>query len=821
MPASADLHVHSKYSDRPSEWILRRIGSPESFTEPLEVYRKCIERGMKFVTISDHNRIDGALAIAHLPNTFISSELTTYFPDEGAKVHFLVTGVTEAQFAICNELRTNIYDLRRYIIDEDICHSVAHPLFRPNDRLSPDHIEKLMVLFNRFEQINGTRDGRASEMVKAIFGGISPELIDKLADKHGIEPVGPAPWNKTFTGGSDDHGGVYIASAYTTTPDCETVEKYLDFIRNGNHEPGGGSGNSIMLAHSFYHIAYSYYKRRLLNNDSAQSSLIATLFSRLLEASAPKPTSITDRAKGYVRSVITRRKVRKMSPVEQDLVAEFTELFANVKHGTDDGHAPTDMTDQHTFDLACNITHRLSYSFFKNFLANMTSGNMLQSLQTIASLGPVAMSISPYLASMATQHKDEKFMQDVARRFDVSRPMEYRSGKWAWLTDTFNETNGVAMTIKQMASAAKLRDADLTVVTSLPVEPNAAYPVRNFEPIGRFNVPEYEELKLAVPPFLEMLAWLEDQRFSQLVISTPGPVGLTGLLAGRLMGLRMIGIYHTDLPRYVQLLTEDNALAQGTARAMVWFYSQMDLVLAPSRAYRKELMDMGIDPARIQVIGRGIDTERFSPAKREEGFFKQYGMNEGFTYLYVGRVSQEKNVHVLAEAFEHVHQQNPTAQLAIIGGGPQLEDLKKSHRLPFIHFLGEITGHELTRAYASADAFVFPSTTDTFGNVILEAKASGLPCIVTNQGGPSELVEDRMTGLIINLDQRGALVHAMKKIAADKVEHTRMRRAARAAVLDRDWLAVFDEFKTMCEPPTAGPTMWSTGHALPRRTVSS
>src|SRR5690242_15913500 len=97
MTARADLHVHSKHSNRPSEWILRKFGAPESFTEPREIYRICRERGMRFVTISDHDAISGALEIAHLPGTFLSSEVTVEFPEDGCEIHCLVTGITEAQ----------------------------------------------------------------------------------------------------------------------------------------------------------------------------------------------------------------------------------------------------------------------------------------------------------------------------------------------------------------------------------------------------------------------------------------------------------------------------------------------------------------------------------------------------------------------------------------------------------------------------------------------------------------------------------------------------------------------------------------------------
>ena len=134
--SKCDLHVHSKYSDRPSEWFLRRMGTPESFVEPQEVYRNARQKGMDFVTISDHNCIRGALEIAHLPGTFISNEVTTYFPENGSKVHILVTGINEEQFRMIQELRADIYRLQEYLMGEDIICSVAHVLFRVNGRLT-------------------------------------------------------------------------------------------------------------------------------------------------------------------------------------------------------------------------------------------------------------------------------------------------------------------------------------------------------------------------------------------------------------------------------------------------------------------------------------------------------------------------------------------------------------------------------------------------------------------------------------------------------------------------------------------------------------
>ena len=134
--SKSDLHVHSKYSNRPKQWFLRRIGAPESFSEPLDIYKCCKEAGMDYVTITDHNTIKGSLDIAHLPNTFISSILTTYFPENKCKIYCIVSGINEDEFTSLLQHRENIYDLREYIHSNNIAHSIAHPLYQINNRLT-------------------------------------------------------------------------------------------------------------------------------------------------------------------------------------------------------------------------------------------------------------------------------------------------------------------------------------------------------------------------------------------------------------------------------------------------------------------------------------------------------------------------------------------------------------------------------------------------------------------------------------------------------------------------------------------------------------
>ena len=163
-----DIHVHSKYSKQPSQWILKKIGCPESFTEPLQIYQIAKDRGMSHVTISDHNTIDGALEIAHLSDTFISEEITTYFPDDGCKVHILALNINEKQHADIHKIRQNIYELAQYLNKEKILSVVAHPLYAVNDKLTISHFEQMLLLFQNFE-LNGARNSRENECLCLVM----------------------------------------------------------------------------------------------------------------------------------------------------------------------------------------------------------------------------------------------------------------------------------------------------------------------------------------------------------------------------------------------------------------------------------------------------------------------------------------------------------------------------------------------------------------------------------------------------------------------------------------------------------------------------
>jgi glycosyltransferase involved in cell wall biosynthesis len=789
--SSADLHVHSKYSDRPSEWFLRRIGSPESFVEPLALYRTCREHGMDYVTITDHNSISGALEIAHLPGTFLSSELTTYFPENGCKVHCLVWGITEKSFRELDAIRPNIYDLHRYMNENHIVHAIAHPLFLVNDRLTVEQFEKLILMFKRFETLNGSRHPRAGLLARTVFENLTPDVIDKLADRHHLAPTGSEPWKKFLTGGSDDHSGLYTAEAHTVTPHAATVFDFLQHLSEGQHQTGGRAGTSVRLAHSLYGIAYSYYENRFLKSSTGKDSMIGGMLKRIVEEPKAPETGLRAALVQPIRRMVFEQKKKQLSDIEKMLFEEIAAIRRrSVTETPEEGDAPL-REDDRKFKSACRISQQLTFTFIQRFIEQIQRGGLIESIQSFASLGPVALGLAPYLTAFSVQHKDENFLCEVASSFTGTEKLMKRSGKRAWFTDTFTDMNGVVNTIRTLATMAHKEGKEITVVTCLPEKPVSDFPVKNFRPVGTFLLPEYQKQELVYPPFLEIINWLEEEEIDEVIISTPGPVGLAALGAARLLKLKVRGIYHTDFPQYVLHLSGDEHMEDLTWRYMAWFYEGMDRLAVPSQTYLDQLVGKGFDRKKLYVMPRGVDLDRFSPEKRNENYWRTFGLNRGFKFFYAGRISKEKNLENLLDAFSALaNEENFDAQLILAGDGPHLEEFKKKYTHEHILFTGRLDGEELAQAYASADFFVFPSLTDTFGNAVLEAHASGLPALVSEEGGPCEIVRSHNSGLVVDMCCPVALAEALRSVRNNTVLRDELRVGALARAKDSRWETV-------------------------------
>jgi glycosyltransferase involved in cell wall biosynthesis len=790
-----DLHIHSKFSARSEDWLFRRFDFPDSCTEPLDVYTQLREHGMDFVTITDHDCIEGCLAIADKPRTFISEQVTTYFPQDPCKVHVLVWGITPAQHQDISVFRSNIFELQKYLAENRIAHAIAHPLYSVNGKLTASHLERLTLLFKHFEGINGLRDSLLSDLAGKLLRELTPAKIDDFANRHDLAPSHPEPWKKVLVGGSDDHGGKFFASAFTETPKAKTATEFLAHIRAGRCQPKGRAGTPLALSHGFYNTLSSFIQGRFHEKLGPGAALLEQIFSRFMEGRDPTQFTLREKATFVAQGVLSGKIFELAKPANVSLWNELSRYFARpeVKEKIAREVEVVAEPERRAFLLANIVSEQLAFRFFQRFVQQTTGGNLIEGMQALTAIAPLLIVLAPYIYAFHSQAPSRKWLREIFQEMTGTIPENLRNTKRAWFTDTLEDVNGVATTIRKMTAAAKNAGADLTVVTSRNEIRITDIPIKNFKPIGEFELPEYELQKLSFPPILRMLDYIQREGFTEIIISTPGPIGLTALAAAKMLNLQTSGIYHTDFPQYIRILTDDSFLESVAWNYMHWFYGQLDSVFVNSEEYRRSWIARGFAPEKLKILPRGLDTTLFSPEHRDPAFWQKFGEHNGAVHLlYVGRISKEKDLDVLAQAYRQLRDEGLPIQLYLVGDGPYLQALHEA--MPEAIFTGYLRGKELAAAYASADVFVFPSTTDTFGNVVIEAQASGVPVIVSDTGGPKELVEANVNGVVTKSHDVEDLVRAIRDLVNDKRKRDQMSRQARQAVIDRSWPGAFRKF---------------------------
>ena len=339
------------------------------------------------------------------------------------------------------------------------------------------------------------------------------------------------------------------------------------------------------------------------------------------------------------------------------------------------------------------------------------------------------------------------------------------------------------MSLHRLAETAAERGVELDVITSTNAPTGRRRGAMNFQANAWRPLALSPDYPLVVPPIVDVLDYIEENDFTAIHVSTASGSGLVALLAAKLLHLPITGAFHTDLPRYAERLYPGTAVQKSTWRYVTWFYSMLDEVFAPSRATARDLVARGLDPRRVKVLPRWVDSDLFSPA-RTRPCGGADASDDGKTVLvYAGRVAREKSVDLLAQAFRDVVDGGADARLVVAGDGPYRAEMELLLKGYPASFLGFIPQDELARVYASADLFVFPSSTDTCGLVVLEAQAAGLPAIVSDRGGPGELVLPGVTGLVVPGDDRAALVAAIRALVGDEPRRRAMGHAARDHVL--------------------------------------
>jgi glycosyltransferase involved in cell wall biosynthesis len=271
-------------------------------------------------------------------------------------------------------------------------------------------------------------------------------------------------------------------------------------------------------------------------------------------------------------------------------------------------------------------------------------------------------------------------------------------------------------------------------------------------------------------------------------VVTEGPLGWSALTAARKLNLPVISEFHTNFHRYTGHYGV-GWLKRPIAAYLRKFHNRANLTLVPTRALCGELAEQGIP--RVDVVSRGVDTRLFDPARRSGALRRSWGLEpDDLAVVYVGRIAPEKNLALLEKAFEAIQARQPRARLIMVGSGPALEAMRT--RQPRAIFTGPRTGELLAEHYASGDLFLFPSLSETYGNVVAEALASGLPVVAYRDAAALELITHQVHGWLAEPGDEAAFVSGAVCLAESPELRARQRLAARERVASLAWHAIVE-----------------------------
>jgi glycosyltransferase involved in cell wall biosynthesis len=358
----------------------------------------------------------------------------------------------------------------------------------------------------------------------------------------------------------------------------------------------------------------------------------------------------------------------------------------------------------------------------------------------------------------------------------------------ALFTDTFvPEINGVARTLKRLTDFFEKKNIEYKVFA--PEIPDYPFFHSRIHRLSSFRFFLYPECRVAVPNVLQMKAELQAFQPHLIHVATPFNIGLCGLHYAKKMQVPLVGSYHTNFDHYLRYY-DLQFLSNFFWRYMYWFHRSMQKIFVPSQDTMEQLKRRGF--TNLHLWPRGVDCSLFHPYYHQREVREKYNIDEKYLLVYVGRIAVEKDVQLLHEIAkrlpeslrDHVH-------WLMVGDGPLKEEMQQ--RAPErMTFVGYLQGSDLAKVYAAADLFVFPSATETFGNVVLESLASGTAVIGANSGGVKSIMQHGAFGYLCEPRAIDEFAAAIVRFLSNDTQRKQMELAGRAYALTQNWEVIFE-----------------------------
>lgn len=366
------------------------------------------------------------------------------------------------------------------------------------------------------------------------------------------------------------------------------------------------------------------------------------------------------------------------------------------------------------------------------------------------------------------------------------------------VTETFPpEVNGVSMTLERLALGLIARGHQLCVIRPRQHKDDYSGEAQGLlhKTVPGLPLPRYEGLHIGLPVYFRLRRGWQNRRPDMVHVATEGPLGAAAIFAARSLGIPLISSFHTNFHSYGKHYGYGWALRI----ALCWLrylHNKTQITFAPSPDLVEVLKTSGF--RNLDIFGRGVDTQLFQPSRRDEELRRSWGAETNTPVaIYVGRLAGEKNIPLTVEAMLAMRKILPDLRIVLVGDGPEKNRLQRKY--PDIHFAGLRRGEDLARHYASGDCFIFASETETFGNVVTEAMASGLVVLAYDYAAPRKYIAPNINGRLVPFGENETFLAEASKLAQDLSQWPEMRRQARETAQSVSWDSVIDYYVKQVE----------------------
>lgn len=693
-----------------------------------------------------------------------------------------------------------------------------------------DFFRKMLLLFERFEAINGQRDTWQNMLVKEWIGQVDEEQVDTCAKEFGIEPTRYCsdPYRKVLTGGSDSHMGIFagMTGSHLFVPGLQErlqTEKRSDLaleaLRQGNIAPFGSHQNSEKLTIAFLNyacqIAINYKDpgliRLLLHKGELSDKLVSLVASNIFcEVQKHKVTM------SFIKLFYECMMGKSPSGYKRYLMpSAYKPIFDEASGIASIHHTPGNRLVEGYYQSVLRINERLNQVLsgrieekirkslpakaldtasldkfiselelptgIRSYLEGENSNGTIPVSQWLDGLSYPFFSSLFILAAHFTSAKALYNTRPFLKKF-ASRLGKYNHPERVlWLTDTYEDKNGVSLFLQELHREIVANDLPIDIlVCSHTIEPDEH--LRVLKPVGEFTLPAYHDQGFHIPNMVALHNLFLEGEYDRIICSTEGIMGMAALYLKHAYTVDASFYMHTDWLMFARkVLGIKGHNLNRVRRFLRFFYQSFDRVLVLNSDQKKWLTgsQMNLRPEQVRQTAHWVNA-RFSPRPATKAGTFGTDPNKP-VLLYVGRISHEKGVMKLPQVYRQIETACGAAEMVIVGKGPARDELRRE--LPEAIYIDWIPQDKLPGIYASADLLLLPSRFDTFCNVVLEALSCGLPVIAYNCKGPKDIVLDGVCGYLVESKQEMA-ERAIRYLTRENSQPFRAAASRRASTYD-------------------------------------